>query len=496
MSQKKIFFSILATCNIVFLIYYLIIGYYNQPALDDYCVIGAQNYWGFNSPISYWYRFWNGRFLPLYLCNIFLTLFTKTNTTIWFTVFLMIGFNFSIYRILSILSKKYLKQTVVEPLILLNISAFIFHVFIYNNFKFNTFFWLNASTMYFGGIMFLLIGIGEVISDKKRWYSYPLVIFSFLYAGCSTENHALVMAVFLFGLIAVKLFFKQKVNFNLNLKYYIGSVSLLISFLLLVSAPGSQHRIVDDSVHMAKSSQFDIILTFFQNFALKYIQLTFEIGLLYLPFAILLIPIFISIFSFIFPKNLVETNAKPFKIWPFFITVSLLIGAAIAPTVFIFGNLGPQRILTIVNAVLLTLLIISTLFYILKHKNLNSKLVNQLSFAALVLIIFQVGFRIYTEIPVLQEYANFENKKRNEMAQFEGKTNQFQYQNPPELIAPTLSENISMYLLRKFKPENVETWGKIVKHEPVLPNTIDKFDTKIYEECYGVAFGKKIKIDL
>jgi Family of unknown function (DUF6056) len=493
--SNRLFYTLLAICNLSFLIYYLVLGYYNQPALDDYCVIAMQKDWGFNSPITYWYKFWNGRFLPLYLCNIFLSIFEKTGTTIWFSIFLIIGFIFSLYRILNILSRKYLPNFTTNSFETINIAALIFNIFVFNNFKFNTFFWLNASTMYFGGILFLLIGLGEIISPKKRWFSFPLIIFSFAYAGCSTENHALVMVLGMFGIIFISAFLKKYFIIHLNQKFFIGAVSLLISFILLITAPGSQHRISSDSVNMAQNSKMDLILNFFKNFSIKYFLLLGEIALLYMPIILLITPIFLHVFINQLQLKSVKINTNKLIYWPFLVGLILLIGAAIAPTIYIFGNLGPQRVLTIVNALLLFFTIISLFFISIKSfKLLNINQLNIFSKFSLIILTCLIIFRIRAELPTLKAYSQFEINKRASMKNNKNKTEPFIYKNPEAFETSTISEKTIMYLLEKFAPNQIKNWKNIVKHEAVLPNIIDKTEIDVYESCYGAAFGSKIKI--
>lgn len=495
MPKMKLFYRLLTLCNLFFLAYYLILGYYNQPATDDYCVIGAQNTYGFNSPVTYWYKFWNGRILPLYLSNIFLTIFQKTGSTIWFTIFLIVGFIFAIYRILEILIEKKSPKSKSSSLITLTVAAFIFNVFVYNNFKFNTFFWLNASTMYFGGIMFFLIGFGEIISSKKSWFTIPLIVFSFVYSGFSTENHALVMTLFMVGAIILKLIFKNRLNYVLDFKFYLATISILISFIILILAPGSQHRISSDSVNIANNSQVSLLLQFSKNFIFKYLLLIGEIILMYLPFLFLLIPITFTLLSnqiklgYIFPK------INKFTLFIITIATILLIGTAIAPTIYIFGNIGPQRILTIVNALLLVyFLIVCLVFFLNFYRNLNFKISFNLGIASISLIIIQICFRIYSEMPIIKAYSTFEINKREAINSRKSSQNEFIFSNFIGFNTPNITEKVVSSILVKISPNSLEAWGKILKHEPILPNYIENTEVKIYEECFSEAFKKQIKI--
>lgn len=495
MPKIRSFYRLLFFCNLLFLAYYLILGYYNQPATDDYCVIAAQNTYGFNSPITYWYKFWNGRILPLYLTNIFLTIFQKTGTTIWFTIFLIVGYVFSIYRILKILIEKNIVTTNKNTFIILNIAAFIFNVFVYNNFKFNTFFWLNASTMYFGGILFFLIGFGEIIATKKSWFTIPLIIFSFVYAGFSTENHALVMALFMIGAIFLKLVFKIKLNYDLNFKFYLGAISILVSFIILILAPGSQHRISSDSVNITSSSQSTFLFQFGKNFIFKYLLLIGEILLMYLPFLLLLIPIIITALSDQINRINTFPKINKFTFLITTITTILLIGTAIAPTIYIFGNIGPQRILTIVNALLLVyFLIICQVFFINYYKNLNFKITINLAIVSIFLIILQVGYRIYSELPILKVYSTFEINKREAMHSQKNNQKEIEFPNFNGFNTPNITEKVVTNVLGEISPNSLKMWSKILKHEPILLNYIENTEVKIYEECFSVAFNKNVKI--
>ena len=491
--KNKLFYILLATTNVLFLVYYLILGYYNQPATDDYCVMSAQRYYGFHSPVKYWYLFWNARILPLYVSNIFLTLFQKTGTTIWYTISIILGFIFAIYRLLK--NAFINSNTIGSRFFLLNFSLFIFNIFVYNNFKFNTFYWLNASTMYFGGILYFIIGVGEIISPTKKWYSYPLLLISFAYAGTSTENHALVMVLILVGAVATRKIILKKYTPIFEPKLYISTAVISLFFIILISAPGSQHRIVSDALKPANFNFFEKMFGFLQNFTVKYLLFLGEIGLMYLPYFLLAVPVIITLFHKVYSKNLPKLFLNKYQLLTAIGILIFLVGAAIAPTIYIFGNIGPQRVLTIANALLLCFGILFTIYWMEKKgSNYSFSKAFQWANISLIIIIFQLIFRIITEYPSVKEYASVEIKNRNIIKAAPEGQRLIEIWLAKSLNTPNLTERFATTLMSKLAPNQLEGWKSILKHEPILPNIPDKFEINVYEECYLGTFKKKIKI--
>jgi hypothetical protein len=492
MFEKKAFFPLFVLCNICFLVYFLVLGYYNQPATDDYCILNAQVKYGINSSYTFWYQARNGRILPLYLTNTFLNLFQKTGSIFGFTLFMIAGFIFAIHRILNIIQKKHIPKQKLSQWSIFNIATFIFCLFVFNNFKFNTFYWLNASTMYFGGILFLLLGLGEILNNKIRWYSYPFVLFCFLYAGFSTENQALAMVMLFLGIIILNLAIGKKLDWNLSRLFYFATAILCMSFVLLLLAPGSQNRLNSESDLVVTNNSFNIIVSFLNNFTQKLFLLFIEIFLVYLPTILLSLPIIILI-SRDFISN--EPVFKTINIWPFFFVALILIGICIAPTIFIFGFIGPQRVLTGVNAVLLILAIIICFQASVKyHNKLNIKYLTTLSCISLVLFIFNLSIRLSKELPVLQKYSQLEIQKRVELKMAKNGAEKYNYKNPDEFSTPTITETASLFLLKNILPNKYEAWKEIFKHEPILPNIVYPSEITIYQDCIGELYNKKIEI--
>ena len=340
--------------------------------------------------------------------------------------------------------------------------------------------------------MFWLIGIGEIISPIKKAYSYPIILLSMAYAGTSTENHALVMVLLLIFTIIIRTFFIDKPNAFTNKKLYFAAAIITIFFLILIAAPGSQHRIVSDTIPQNKVGFVPFIFNLFQNFLSKYILLLGEISLMYLPFLAITIPVFLVLFNDFFGER--PEKYFPKKTINYCITIGLilLVGAAIAPTIYIFGNIGPQRILTVVNALLLAYSLYLVYLTIIYFKP-NLKVLNRLTTIALMLIIIQLGYRFYSEVPTLKNYSAFEIKNRS-IISMTPETEIPIIKNAATFNTPNLTEQAATYFLSKYAPNQLKNWSKILKHEPILPNIIDQSEIKVYEGCYMGGFRRKVEI--
>ena len=128
------------------------------------------------------------------------------------------------------------------------------------------------------------------------------------------------------------------------------------------------------------------------------------------------------------------------------------------------------------------------------YKKLNSQITFKLAYFSIALIIIQLSYRIYCELPMLKAYSKFEISKREFAIQNKNLQTEVNFQNFNEFNTPNISEKIVTFLLREISPNSLKAWSKILKHEPILPNIIEKTEVKVYEECFSEAFDQKIKI--
>lgn len=240
----KIAALLLLFSNLLYLLFILVIGYHNIPQADDYCFIEVNKNYGFFGSIGWWYSNWQGRVMPYIFINFFLGVYTRFGTLFPYTLFITFVYIFSIYSLLKKIINP--KDSVLSRLFILGLSLTVFNTFLLFHFDTSTFFWINVSTMYFGGVAFFLLGVNQIFSKSKGILSYVVLIFSFLYAGSSSEHFGLISLILL-GVMLFTIFFgrdkltveKRKIiERKLLLSLTVGVVAFLIMYL----APGNNIR--------------------------------------------------------------------------------------------------------------------------------------------------------------------------------------------------------------------------------------------------------------
>ena len=336
-------FYILLAVNLISLVYFLTLGYYNRLATDDYCYLTGLRDYGFYSPFTFWYQNWQGRFSALFFINIFLQVHEFTNSLLPETILLLVLFTWTI----SSLIKKLIP--VLSPFERLNLGFFLLSVFIINNYEFNTFYWLNASAMYFGGVLFLLVAVNVIVSEKANFWSYALLIFSAIYAGSSSETFALIC-----NGLAVTLIFRRFIQFkrfSLSLlwnnrnyrKLLVAFIFCLVSFLIMYFAPGNSirlkitsltaHQTIPLPLHKLVPASVFSFLVFGFNTLLK------------LPYWLILALPFLYLGNLLRDKfDMAGIKTIRFKLNIVYFILFLWI--CLIPTVYVQGDMGPKRALT------------------------------------------------------------------------------------------------------------------------------------------------------
>jgi hypothetical protein len=496
-TDKKLPFQLLVVINALTVTYLLQLGYFNQPALDDYCILAVYKSHGFHSPITYWYQNWNGRFLPLYVTNFWLMVFEKNNTLFYHALFMVTSYIFAIYRLLNTIFKP---KTPYNKWYLGNLGVFIFWFFLINNFKFNTFFWLNASTMYHIIIFTFILGLNEIIRSEKKWYSWPIIVVMFFYTGSGTENHSLVLFQILLGLAFFHCLYLYKNKQNLGQylsKYLVAIVTFSVSFAILFLAPGSKVRMQQVNPLFHGLSFQEKIPIFFSTLLEKYGLFVLEIGIFYIPMAVF----FIVSFSYLWSQY---SNAKVQDMWLFkyikhvhiWIIAFLFSIFTVAPSVYVFGNIGTQRILIISSAVFAFCLVLSSL------KLVNSSLLTRyqglfkyLTIMYLVGIGVRLTWMMVQDTPVLIAYKNYEENKRKEMAALKAnpvKTGaKIVYGNKEFIFSQPVSSHIIRLSLEALSPKIAKQYYNVFHYEPILTNHVIDGEQEIFGICIQDAYENK-----
>ncbi len=339
-------FAFLLFTNSLYLFFILKIAFYNRLALDDYCFKAWLKEYGFWGAVYYNYTTWQGRFGSQMLINLTLQLYEVIPNLLFYHIFLIGIYLFSIFKILS----KILPQRILKNWQIFALSLLIFNSFLLTAYDFSAFYWLNASAMYFGGIAFALLGFSEIVSPSQSVFSYLILSISFLIAGSSSESFGLVLLLFLSILLAfqlfpylltfaIRFFHLETVKFKLkDKKIVLAFAFCLLSFLVMVLAKGTWER---------KSTFPEMGIMYALYRSIKYVYYT-----------VLALTVQKSIFLVVFAISMMYVGAlcrnntsinekgivKLLIVSILFLPLLLVIG--VFPNVYAMGGIGAYRSLT------------------------------------------------------------------------------------------------------------------------------------------------------
>lgn len=471
----RFLFYLLLTANILSLAYFLIFGFYNRPALDDYCYLSAQNENGFLSPFTFWYQNWQGRFAPIFLINAFLKIYDLVPSLLQLTILLLTSFIWVIYKLLSRI------LIYLSRFELLNLSAFVTSVFVINNYEFNTFYWLNASAMYFGGVLCLLIGLNEILSKRANFWHFLALSVCAIFVGSSSETFALIWAGVSGLVLLTGIALKSKVRFSrlLIAKLSLAFAFCLISFMVMYLAPGNAVRLKITS--LAVHQTIPLPLNELSGASMHALVVFCAKTLPKIPIWLLLCFPFVYIGSRLKQNNWSTVNLKLI-----IVTFIALVIICLVPTVYVQGNIGPSRALTHVACYITAFLIIISLI-IGERLQKRPGLVWIAAVSVALWILMLIG-DIRNNVPEASKYAKSEDTRLTYLRTFENK-----------FVTDTLSLNP---LHRPILHEKINDWvfpKQKQLHYVLQPNEIKPPEQDFVNDCIcrglHLEFHLKLKAD-
>ena len=418
MSSRKIFAFFLALSNVAGLIYLLCLACLYMLAQDDHAYLMNFHKYGFNSSFLYWYQNWQGRFGPHYLLNIMFILRGLHVPLLFYYIFILALLTFGTYQLIKN-TFIYFNIPVNENLRLLsNAAGFIVVVSIYVNFEFNTFYWLNASCMYYGGLAFFVYGLSQVLSNNRTPLSFLLVAVSFLYVGSSTENFSFVSIVLVCIMLMSMAWANRHLPFNLLLKNVHVQKAVLaviicgIAFLIMVSAPGNKVRMHTINLLFAGYKVVPVPFAQLPSAIADNYKILLVLIMAKLPFIIGALPIYAVVGAL---SRTVVTKAFFKNSVLAVVGFIVLLMIFIMPTVYATAGLGPLRSLTFIIPLISTL----TFFMAFSAGNIYTRYRNFLVIISIVALVFWTSAFIHDigqQVPGLQKYDATEKSRLNNLA--------------------------------------------------------------------------------
>jgi hypothetical protein len=242
---KKISFLYLAGALFVWLV--LMLGYYNRPAIDDYAYLLEEKTLGIRAATLNTYMTWDTRWVGFLLLNVFLKVYEKTNTLLWYQGFSLFSLIAALYFVISQVFKVYFIPVSSKTSLayaLLFAAGFFFLTFGIDE----TWFWINASVTYFWPFVFAFLGLGFMLKQTQQFKTnaFFCFLFFFLAGGASYEFAPVLLMGFSVFLIREGYKnsgnLKKFLNQELNRKIVIALLGCGAGFAINYFGPGNSVR--------------------------------------------------------------------------------------------------------------------------------------------------------------------------------------------------------------------------------------------------------------
>lgn len=384
--------------NILFAAYILTVGILNRFALDDFAYIGILRDYGFLNPFTYWYTNWQGRFAPQFFLNTMYLISRVSGNLVYYPIILSSIFIYSINGLLRNWLPDYKKMHV------FHVAVLCFNSFMMTSFDLSTFYWFNASVMYFGGVAFSLLGILFVVRNTKKLSDYVVLAIAFTYAGCSSENFGLLVCgcVVLSLLAASYLKYRSAPEFRFHFfwtdellrRITLALIFSSLAFIVMITAPGTTVRMTqtvhqtDPFIVAGNAMYFTVILL---------AQIFFK-----LPYLLPYVPLFIWIGSLLPPEKFIHIPLLKALVvgCTFFLFIVFLSNIPIA---YALGQVAPMRSYVYVNFFMSVLLTCGSML-IGFHLRQRAKLLQRFAFASLFWLSLIFVYTFLSETPQLYKY--------------------------------------------------------------------------------------------
>jgi len=473
MKARRVFILPLILLNILMLIYFLSLAYYNRFSQDDFLFLSSIKN---NTVLKFVFQIYlchSGRF-SMYFFNGCVYHLLLNGFPLWtYQIFVLIFCTIVVFY--------FLKHFFEASFLIFNVALFTVNIFIFVNFEFSAFYWICATSYYIMAVLPLIIYL-LINSKKKDWKTYSFLFLVSAIISGSSEVFAPICLILLF-INFIFLFFREDYNLKQIIslpetkKILFSSFIILIGFIVILSAPGNQNR-------MEEFSQSINLLSIIK-ISLKSFVLYFYLFLFKIPY---LLPLFLisMVLAFYYKANF---TLKKLKLLYVFLLFFVFIFFNVLPVSYVLSGFGFHRIYT--HTVLYTIFFICIMAFIwgLKIKEKYQNKIKLLSIISFFVLSISIVYHVVTDIPSAKEYSQSLDRRVNYL--FELKEEE--RKDVVEL------DSLSVPYTTSFKYNILKLIGKQKNPRPVLYYS-NEITTDIYaynnqniENYYQLDFPIKLK---
>lgn len=403
---ERLFSLLLLFCNLVYVVYLVLVAYYNRLALDDYCQINMLQQHGVVNAIKIWYNHWS---ISVVLKPVYVFFLQLNHGLFLYILFLIALFIFVLDRLFRqvalVLQQKH------NTLLPFNLAIFSFTLLFNTFFEPSTFFWLIASV----GYCFTLVCALQLILFFVRSSHHP---YHYFFAGLCAAfigNGSINIAFTITGILLLVLVYtwwqpypspvipRKKVVFLLIICFVGIAITLL--------SPGMYAR-------KAMFPEISIVETFKRSLgAITVLSALIQEKLKF--FLILL-----TSFIYLGTKLRLPNNQNDTKVVGWFVIglplVLVIIWVATLPTIYAVGNIGPHRSLTHLSLYLV--LYVAVFGFMIGYYTLFSKKLAFVITCSGVFYFAGIGLKkIKDDVPQVARYAKSYDQRLQYLQQLKAK---------------------------------------------------------------------------
>lgn len=403
-NKSKWFYCLLGIVNVLFILYFLILAYYNRPSQDDWLfarVINEIGSWNF---LVQTYMHQSGRIIgyALHCINyqIPVMLLAKIMPVLSYSLALL-----SLYGVTrKLMPKSLLRQIVVADTIL--------NAFVMSNFEFSAFYWICASLGIFGAALWVYLFVLLTTTKGDKW-DIVLIIGILILKFMSSEVYSLLFAGLLFLTLLYRLHkedatWKDLMTLPSNQWIVATMATLVVGTALVVAAPGNYER-AGESMYVHAASIGGFIVAWVKNLVLYFYLYAFKIPYL---IAVLLIMLFIGYEYEHFP---IDCTLKQMVLYGSLIYM-VFIAFAVAPMAYLMSGFGFQRfymVCVLIGVVILALIGWRMGSWLRNNRMGESTLHKVLigGYCAWGVLAFCAVYHIIIDTPTVQHYAACQDQR-------------------------------------------------------------------------------------
>jgi hypothetical protein len=240
--DDKVMNLILLAINILCISLFLMLGYFNRFSSDDFAYYFRVRDMGIWHAFIFAYKTWNTRWASILFMNVMMEIFNPESSLLLYYIFILGLFFVSVYRLLrSLFIYNFME---ISPVTTANYSMLLISCFLLCTFGIDeSWFWMNASTIYILPVIFLCLGTSYILDLKNNFITHLMLNVSFFIAGGGNEPLAILTIVMFGTTFITESVSKRLTLFNHPARKHLHKLKaaltvLILSFMVNAFCPG------------------------------------------------------------------------------------------------------------------------------------------------------------------------------------------------------------------------------------------------------------------